>query len=385
MPEEATTPPVNASRWGWLIAAASVLLTLALLEVPTLFGFDYREPLGTPADFADGRGVMFDPELLFITRPNRHIVGHRHGDIAMAWQLQGPGLSEIDFDVVIDQNGFRNPPGLTHADIAALGDSFIIGGGGTSEAGLVTNLLAQKLGVSVVNLGQPAYGPQQELAVLRRYAGPYHPSTVLWAFYEGNDLADALAYEPLREVWPHPLDAAHVFWNRAFLTNAARAVTRLLRAPVESPLASKRSGTLRDGQRMWFPQSMEALADGDLRGIELTRRTLVNAYEWCADRGARLVVVFIPNKFRVYGDLCTFPPDSECHRWRPNQLPEYLKAVASSVSKDVGYIDLTPGFLERARAGAMLYYPDDSHWNDAGNHAAAEILAEMLRQTSAQR
>jgi hypothetical protein len=43
----------------------------------------------------------------------------------------------------------------------------------------------------VVNLGRGAYGPQQELIVLKRYGLAYRPRVVIWQLFEGNDLADA--------------------------------------------------------------------------------------------------------------------------------------------------------------------------------------------------
>jgi len=97
------------------------------------------------------------------------------------------------WDVRYDHNGFRNQTDLKSADIVVIGDSFVEGLT-VSDAQLVTSLLAHLQGKVVANLGQSTYGPQQELIVLKRYGLPLRPRTVVWMFFEGNDLADVITY-----------------------------------------------------------------------------------------------------------------------------------------------------------------------------------------------
>ena len=59
---------------------------------------------------------------------------------------------------------------------------------------LATTHLAKLTQKTVANLGQSGYGSQQELVVLKRYALPLHPESVVRVFYEGNDLRDAARY-----------------------------------------------------------------------------------------------------------------------------------------------------------------------------------------------
>jgi hypothetical protein len=58
--------------------------------------------------------------------------------------------------------------------------------------------VARLLDCTVANLGQSAYGPQQELAVLKRFGASLGPRLCIWTFYEGNDLDDVERYEQLR-------------------------------------------------------------------------------------------------------------------------------------------------------------------------------------------
>ncbi len=44
----------------------------------------------------------------------------------------------------------------------------------------------------------------------------------------------------------------------------------------------------------------------------------------------------------------------------------------------MAFVDLTPRFVEEARRGRALYYPYDTHWNQAGHHLAAEVVMGWL-------
>jgi hypothetical protein len=43
------------------------------------------------------------------------------------------------------------------------------------------------------------------------------------------------------------------------------------------------------------------------------------------------------------------------------------------------FIDLLPAFEEAVARGDLLYYPYDTHWNQAGHNLAAQVIAEALR------
>ncbi len=51
------------------------------------------------------------------------------------------------------------------------------------------------LGVPVQNYGTAGFGPQQELLVLKDYVAPHRPRTVVLAFFAGNDIFDAEAFD----------------------------------------------------------------------------------------------------------------------------------------------------------------------------------------------
>src|SRR5205823_13062293 len=142
--------------------------------------------------------------------------------------------------------GFRNVRDLREAKVVVLGDSFVEGGLVAAD-NLMTATLERLLGCNVANLGQSAYGPQQELAVLKRYAGPLRPRLCIWTFYEGNDLEDVERYEQLaRSGLPPGVHSTPR--DRSFGRNVQAALSEqfhALLAPVWYDQAP--SGVFRDG------------------------------------------------------------------------------------------------------------------------------------------
>ena len=89
-----------------------------------------------------------------------------------------------------DRHGFNNPDDAYAArpEIIVVGDSFAHGA--CVQPGEDIGGQLRRLGWSVVNLGFSGNGPLLELATVREYVIPLRPRTVLWLYYEGNDLRD---------------------------------------------------------------------------------------------------------------------------------------------------------------------------------------------------
>ena len=96
----------------------------------------------------------------------------------------------------------------------------------------MTATLARLLGCKVANLGQSAYGPQQELAVLKRFGTSLRPRLCIWTFYGGNDLDDVERYEQLRQ--DRVSTAVRSTPERLFGRNALRVLAERL-GPMLTP------------------------------------------------------------------------------------------------------------------------------------------------------
>jgi hypothetical protein len=46
-----------------------------------------------------------------------------------------------------------------------------------------------------------------------------------------------------------------------------------------------------------------------------------------------------------------------------------------TAEQNINYLDLTSYFQEEAGAGAELYYPFDTHWNQSGHDLVAQTIA----------
>jgi hypothetical protein len=82
-------------------------------------------------------------------------------------------------------------------------------------------------------------------------------------------------------------------------------------------------------------------------------------------------------KFRVYADHCTFAPHSPCREWSPWDLAGRFADFCEAAG--IECVDLTPPMRAAAAEGRLLYAPEDSHWNAAGQRFVAERIREAWR------
>jgi hypothetical protein len=362
-----------------LLAGASVAFVLFCFELPALMGvLDYRTVIG-PYHMWWAPNVK-DPELLAIHRPHARQTGEaRGGDAASSYQIPPSDQTSFRWDVTYDRNGFRNRQDLQSADIVVIGDSFVEGLT-VGDAELATSRLATLEGKVVANLGQSTYGPLQEAVVFKRYGLPLQPRTVVWMFFEGNDLQDVIAY---RHDVQNPPTYWHAFWARSFSRSAYLAAKRIFDPPAKPP-GIKRSGVYQpaNGKPVptYFMYRSKALSPEELQAADETVATLAAVEKVCAARQTQLIFVFVPTKFRVLHSFCQFPAESECRNWVPTDLSERLQSGLRAAAPGVEYLDLTPYLVAAAAQGELPYYPDDEHWSPAGHKVAAAAIHDYLAQ-----
>jgi hypothetical protein len=296
-----------------LAVAQGALIFPDVIEGLALGRFvDFRQVFRTPMSPWGAPQNRHDPGLVWIRRPHLRLSGvARGGDVPVLGCL--PGDADYRWDVTYDRNGFRNPVDLDRADVAVIGDS-IVEGYYVPQSDLLTSRLAARFGVTVANLGQNGYGPQQELIVLTRFALPLHPRVIVWVFYDGNDLDDIHGYPLLQSqshVLAHPLSG---FWHRSFTRNVLKASRRLLFPCRPNETVRRQTATIigRNGvaQTLLFKYPGQPLTPRDLDALNQFRAILGEAAERAAADGARLIVAFAPEKFRVYHGIARFDSES---------------------------------------------------------------------------
>ena len=164
--------------------------------------------------------------------------------------MMPPSMSEGTlrrFRFQTDSEGFRNSAVRERFQIAALGDSFT--DAMTMEAEASWPLQLEKhLGVTVQNYGTAGFGPQQEARVLEDFVARHRPRVVVLAYFAGNDLFDAEAFDEFQRSGVEQRTAPG--WrikdvvSRAdtwFVTSALRASIRWIGKPHDPPLAAASS------------------------------------------------------------------------------------------------------------------------------------------------
>lgn len=380
--------PRDEIRIQFVLMTVSLGAALLLAELPVWFKLiDYRKTFSISSDVPwELPGYLPDPELL--AKPEPHYsakILFNRGNIGRAICL--PPRQADPFETRYDKNGFRNDQDLTSAEIAVIGDSYVESPM-IPRSLLATTQLAKIQPKTVANLGQSSYGPQQELAVLKRYALPLHPQIVVWVFYEGNDLADAVAYAGKVSYLKSIGNSTDRAWNRSLTKNSLLWLMRTIRTIqgcVPEPSIEGNHGTVLDDEgkphQLYFldHSSSVSLTAQELDGLHQTVAAIEEAYRVVQKEGARFIVVFAPTAFRVYRDVAHFEKaEGGIKRWELNDLPDRLRKMISEISPDIGYLDLTPALKSAARKNRLVFMSDDTHWSSEGHRVVAEALAEAL-------
>ncbi len=365
-----------------MTAGASVLVVLAVLELVVALGWvDFRRVLGNRVPPWEDTRNLLDPELIHIRRPHYHergkIIG---GDLNLFYNT--PAVTTIAYDVKYDQNGFRNDTDYDRADCVVIGDSFVEAGGVLVDE-IFTTRIADALGVSVVNLGQSHYGPQQEFRVLEKYAVPLKPRICVWVFFEANDLQDVWRYQHHVDNWPQIEEKYSSWRERSLIVNTYSWLAKRFNPAGPSDDRSRLGHLATSGgeQKIWFgyegkPFTREMVQD--VKGLEVTLAAIAGAHALCKENEIQFVVAFAPTKYRVYADVCRFEKDSSIQGWVVNTLPAILARSIRNHSSEIAFLDLTTELNRAAKSGQVLYYPDDTHWSPEGHEVVGRTISNFL-------
>lgn len=329
------------------------------------------------------------------------------GDLfsAMPGKIRSPENNEpmTDFTITWDSDSFRVPAQQAdHYPIAAFGDSFTEG---YNVAVPWPDGLAAALGIPVRNYGYRGYGPRETAAAMRDFAGREPRKWDLYGFFAGNELGDItrsavnedrsplamlgfLAEQSAEQVatqtaanasdhydYPMPVIIGGNYYDMAFLSYY---LFRQL-APPEGFAASRTLQMFSDAiddMTASTPDTCRALIFIPTKEqlyypyIYPSVRQYIrdNAYREVLDGSAMLQLIAEP---LAEAD----EPNFILH------LTDQRDAIQTLIASKPGwyFVDLTSIFQKHVDAGELLYYPYDSHWNQAGHDLAAATIAEALR------
>lgn len=287
---------------------------------------------------------------------------------------------ELGVPVLYDGTGygFNNPPGVWASDsvpLAIIGDSYTQGV--CVEPGLNFPDAMRRRWPGLVNVGVSGSGPLSQLGLLKEYVAPLRPRTVLWVYYEGNDLID-LSLEEGDEVLPRYLDAGFT----QDLMARQPELDRLIAAHLDSLMASAGDA----GVGVWSPPvqpsflgilrtSLRMSALRDMLGVgSLVPRkgsslrslpaVLAEAKRTVESWDGRLVVAYLPAYRRFHAWI------GEAHHGHA----EFL-AVADSLGLQA--VDLVAAFEETGDPKSLWAHPQ-GHLSPEGYAFVADVLVGRL-------
>ncbi len=439
----AATSAPSSRLAAFRVAALAISLGASLLTFEiALRAVGDRGPGGILSERHDLGEVTPDPRWIESPRYGRRLRPNvealnewRYGDIVRmgyipAPQLKGP-LHRFTFHT--DAEGFRNHTVRERFEVAALGDSFTDAMTMAAEASWPSRL-ERTLGVPVQNYGTAGFGPQQELLVLKDFVAPHRPRVVVLAFFAGNDLFDAEAFDAFAQSGGAQQRAAQGWrikevTSRAdtwFLVSALRAGGRWLNKPgkiVEAAAETERpvGTTMSDPDRPTFDRGIFELPLANRRlpfalmppylntlnfseqelaaraGWRLTKAAISDMQTVSRSFGAAFVVMFVPFKSQVYLPLLeaafsreelrsafrfyldAYGRDVDVGRLHANRFAQTNLMRKFCAEAGIPFVDTTPALAARLAEGENVYFPDESHLNETGEAILAETMAAYLR------
>jgi hypothetical protein len=219
------------------------------------------------------------------------------------------------------------------------------------------------------------------------------PRVLVWGFVERSAHAGAFPPYPPRErlrpsVWQRlRLPDTHRESYKAFWT-AYRDKWSMLRAYA---VAIKAEGAWRLGGRLltdtvlvgerpggefalFLRGGVERLSwSAEQRRLDAAAKRIATYAAECRRRGIHLVVLLIPDKAHVYPHW--LKPEDRPAIPEPDALTGLGRRLGQ---RGIHVVNLLPTFLAHADGPALLYYPDDTHWNERGIRLAMEGVAQSL-------
>lgn len=245
-------------------------------------------------------------------------------------------------------------------------------------------------GLSVVNLGMVATGSISHFNALMTFGLPYQPETVIWQWY-GNDFNDDYGFmvdsgEILVEVAENSAESGapvNWFWKQNSVVYVlGRTVSEGLRnddLANEIKFADPYVGQIGNAE---FSYGQSYILDAfDLSNVknrigrDRSMQAILEAKTRLDEAGIELLIVLMPAKEDVYRDVVSA-------ELSPAQLTSLqqgrLEMLAFCEAEQLDCVDVYPALKNEADAGGLVFIPDDSHMNEAGNFVTAAAISDAI-------
>jgi hypothetical protein len=307
------------------------------------------------------------PSYVFYDNSYRRYRGRPHSP-DYDFHLNSRGFKDLEFNPTKERGSFR---------IVALGDSFAFGVVPYQYNYLT--LLDESLNhggrkAEVLNMGIPGIGPKEYLDVLLSEGLQLEPDMVLVSFFIGNDFSESRAE---RKLYTYSYLATFV----NFLLVTRRLEGQIVHGgphydddastfPEETFIGIERARS-----QIYRKQNHEF--DSDLAAAV---RYLDEIKQVCDEHHVALAVVLIPDNIQIDRVLQARVLQSKPMDAGTDDVDFALpnrRLAAKLTELNIECLDLLDEFEARA-ARTVLYKPNDTHWNIAGNKVAAELIGSRL-------
>lgn len=372
---------------GWLTVALVNLLMFLLVGEVTV-------RLADP--FLARSGLFGDKQTPANLKPHAPVRGSIRFSNAQGFR---------DRERVVDRTG-------SAPRVLALGDSFTWGAGVSYDEAFVTllerHLQAGEPEAEIMNLGVPAWGPHEELHLLKTYGARFRPDLVVLNFFVGNDIqnkrgddvhlpqalivAGQSYYVHSNGNWVHDRvgpDRWYLYHDLNYLlrVGGARLRQALYREKDRADGATAPGETAPLVSRQHYVRSIHERSDiylvDDTRFFAQhwtrTQQTLLAFRDFLAERGIPMLLVAIPDAIQLDRTLQreyladTGQPAERYDFGKPQRL-----LLAWCREQGIPTVDLLPAF-EAAGRPDTLYFRNDFHLTAAGHRLAAQVIDPVLR------
>lgn len=296
----------------------------------------------------------------------------------------------------IDAAGFRNDESVGRApvDVVLLGDSFGFGGGTTQDKTLASRLKDQ-YGVATYNLSMPWTGPWAQYVNLSTEATRLplrEGATVVWLLFTGNDLDDTYGELDVDRI-PRNGPAGRMWITLKRVRNRSPVYRMLRRArynltgtAADGPVTVVVPSTFVNGRTLLFLKPY----------VEASRRPypeIVAHENYAALQKTMAATQALARRLKISLKVVLAPTKEEVYRWvldkgqpwSTSPDPSGFAVALSEIcaTQGIQFLDLKPAFVSMSkerfeRSGELLWWYDDTHWNEAGHDLAATVIHQQL-------
>jgi hypothetical protein len=282
--------------------------------------------------------------------------------------------------------------------ILSLGDSFAVYLRDKHEN--YNNFLQQKFlaigkrNVEIVDAGMEAIGPGYYWHILHKYGDSFKPDLVLSGFFIGNDFQEATFFVVIGNYIREPKDLTkrylryyqfhhwRLYWFLKYKYIRYRETERKQQELKKLP--PQKVGTFSRDTFLEVERENSWIFDKSNRK-RLVKKwhecspLILKMKNWCNQRKIKLVVAIFPSQFQVDPKLRNTVLDKYKNIAGKNLDLNYPDKLIVNFCRahDINCLDLLGPFQEEGQT-RRLYALRDTHWNEAGNRLAADLIFNYL-------